>query len=307
MTYLPDTLESVLRQTFTDFEVLIVNDGSSDNIIQWTAEIKDPRVQLISQTNQGVSAARNKGIVQAKGEYIAFLDADDLWEPTKLEKQVLCLDENPAVGLVHTSMLLVNEQGQSLGKIITSNAEGKAWKQLLEHNTILTSSVIVRQSCLETVGGFDQNLRTAEDWDLWIRIASRYPLAFIKEPLVFYRLHPNNTTKNWRFIEQDLHIVIEKVFQTVPSELQYLKNHSYGYTNLFLAWKALSSADKDWKQASKFRNSAAKRYPRLRYSYQYIRLSLAIAMMKWFGANGFSKVLSLIYTLRRRISSRMTQ
>ena len=88
MNYLPQTLKSVLQQTFTDFEILIINDGSSDDIVEWSSQISDSRVKLISQINQGVSAARNTGIRNAQGEYIAFIDADDLWEPTKLEKQV---------------------------------------------------------------------------------------------------------------------------------------------------------------------------------------------------------------------------
>jgi glycosyltransferase involved in cell wall biosynthesis len=303
MTYLPATLKSVLRQTFTDFEVLIVNDGSSDHILEWVSEIVDPRVKLIFQENKGVSTARNTGITHAQGEYIAFLDADDLWESTKLEKQVRCLEENPAIGLVHTWIILIDEQGKSSGRVISSNAEGNAWKQVVEHNPIQTSTVLVRRCCLETVGVFDQNLRSAEDWELWVRIASRYLLAIVKEPLVFYRLHSHNTTKNWRLIEQGLNPVIEKVFQSIPPEAQYLKHRCYGRGNIYIAWKALQSDDKDYKWARHFRASAVKYYPQLRYSRQYIRLSLAIAIMEWFGPFGFSRVMAFIYILRRHVFS----
>nr|WP_256498773.1 glycosyltransferase family A protein [Chroococcidiopsis sp. CCNUC1] len=102
MKYLPATLGSLLSQTFDDFEAIVVNDGSFDETEKWVSQIEDPRVKLICQQNKGLAGARNTGINQATGEYIAFLDADDLWEPSKLEKQVAVLEENPEVGLVYT-------------------------------------------------------------------------------------------------------------------------------------------------------------------------------------------------------------
>ncbi|MBW4683618.1 MAG: glycosyltransferase [Komarekiella atlantica HA4396-MV6] len=304
MTYLPETLKSVLKQTFTDFEVLIIDDGSTDNIGQWANDLVDSRVKLIVQKNQGASVARNTGIAQAKGEYIAFLDADDLWEPTKLEKQVRYLENNPTVGLVHTNMLLIDWQGQSSGRVMKSNAEGDALKQLLKQNTIVTSSVIVRNDCLKTVGEFDRNLRYSQDWDMWVRIAARYPFAIIKEPLVYYRQHPNNATKNWQMLEQNFGM-IEKLFQSVSQELLYLKNRSYGYASIYLAWKALQNGDR--QQAIYFRNQAIAHYPQLSYSSGCIRLSVAIAIMQCLGADGFNKVLALIYALRRRFVSIIAQ
>ncbi|MEM9924523.1 MAG: glycosyltransferase [Cyanobacteria bacterium P01_D01_bin.50] len=298
--YLPETLESVLKQTFSNFEVLIINDGSSDNIIEWVADIIDPRVKLISQDNQGVSAARNAGIDKSKGEYIAFLDADDLWEPTKLEKQLQCLKKNPSLGLIHTAMMLIDEKGKSLGRTFISNVEGDALKALLEENTIVTSSVIVRRNCLETVGKFDRNLHSSEDWELWVRIASLYPFALIKEPLVFHRQHPHNTTKNWQMLEQDLH-TIEQVFREVPQEFSYLKNRTYAHANIFLAWKTLQTDY--YNQAVYFRNQAIEHYSPIIFSHKIIRLNLAIALFKIFGNSGFSRIQSLIYSIRRRVST----
>lgn len=303
MTYLPETVESVLRQIFTDFEVLIVDDGSSDHIAQWASQIVDPRVKLISQENQGLPGARNTGIAQAQGEYIAFLDADDLWEPTKLEKQVRCLDDNPAVGLVHTWMVLVDEQGKSTGRVMPSNAEGDVWKQLAEKNVIACPSVIVRRCCFETVGVFDRSLRSLEDWDMWIRIATRYPFAVIKEPLASYRQLPSSMSKNCQVMEQSFHTVIERTFRSAPLELLYLKNRSYGHANLCLAWKALQSKDRDFKLAIHFRQQAIVHYPQLRYSRESIRLSFAIAAMRLLGAHGYSRVLAVAYALRRRTLS----
>ncbi len=303
MKYLPETLESVLQQTFTDFEVLIINDGSSDNIVQWADGLLDPRVKLISQENQGLSGARNTGIAHAIADYIAFVDADDLWEPTKLEKQVRCLDDHPEVGLVHAWMALVDERGKSTGRVIKSSVEGYVWEQIVQWNKIACPSVMVRRCCFDTMGVFDRNLRSVEDWDMWIRIATRYPFAAIKEPLAYYRQLPNSMSKNCQVMEQAFHQVIEKTFQSAPTEQLYLKNRSYSYANLCLAWKALQSTNRDYLLAIHYRALAIDHNPQLRYSHECMRLSLAIAALQLFGTNSYSRLLELAYALRRRISS----
>lgn len=302
MKYLPETLSSVLRQTFTDFEVLIIDDGSSDHIESWAKAQIDPRVKFISQANQGVSVARNTGINNAQGEYIAFLDADDLWQPTKLEKQVHCLDVNPEVGLVHTWILLVDEHSQATGNLWASQTQGHVWQELVEHNTIACCSVMARSSCFKQIGGFDASLRSAEDWDMWIRIAAEYPVAVIGEPLAFYRLLSNSKSKNCSLVEKSLSRIIEKSFEFAPSNIQYLKHRSYGYANLNLAWKAIQSVDGDHKQAWKYRTAALKHYPQLRFSKDLIRLSIAITLMQCFGATGYAKILGAIYSVRRSLS-----
>lgn len=301
MKYLPESLASVFRQSFTNWEVIIVNDGSSDHIVEWFTGIKDTRVKLISQPNQGVSVARNTGIVNSQGEYIAFLDADDIWEATKLEEQVVCLDNNSEVGLVHTWWAVINPESKPTGRLMKFNTEGNVWKELVERNTLACSSVILRRSCLD-VGLFTPGLNFAEDWDLWLRIAATYPFKLIKKPLLLYRQHPNNCIKNWQVVEQDYRRVIEKTFQSAPIGVQYLKEHSYGHANLFLAWSVLLGSYKDYKKASEFRRQALIHYPGLRYSHEYIRLSLAIALMQFFGADGYGKVLKLAFAVRRRVS-----
>jgi glycosyltransferase involved in cell wall biosynthesis len=305
MAYLPETVESVLRQTFTNFEVLIIDDGSSDQIVQWVSQISDPRVRLISQENQGLSGARNTGIAHAQGEYVAFLDADDLWEPTKLEKQVHCLENKPAVGLVYTWTVLVDEQGNPTGRVFISDAEGDVWQQIVWDDVMSNgSTAMVRRCCFETVGVFDLNLGPAADRDMWIRIASRYPFAVIKEPLVFYRQHPNSMSKNRKIMIQELRTVIEKSFQYAPLELLYLRNRSYGRMNLYQAWNSID--EKNYKEAIHFRRQAVLHHPQLRYSENYIRLSLAIAMMRWFGPQGYDGVRGLTRYLRQLIVSDAT-
>ncbi|MBO3460917.1 glycosyltransferase family 2 protein [Aetokthonos hydrillicola Thurmond2011] len=303
MNYLPETLESVLQQSFSDFEVLIIDDGSSDNIQEWVSLITDPRVKLLTQKNQGLSGARNTGIHNSHSEYIAFLDADDLWEPTKLEKQVRCLEENPEVGLVYTWTALIDHKGISTGRVFVNYAEGYVWKSLIEHNIVECGSVpMVRRCCFETEGVFDRNLRSyVEDWDMWLRIAARYPLKLIKEPLVKYRQHSASASRNWEAMEQSFRIVIEKAFNAAPNELQYLKSRSYGCANLCLAWKPLQSQQKDLQKSIYYRRQALIHYPQLRFSKEYLRLSLAIAILEFLGIDGYSKLLNLFYTWRRNI------
>ncbi|MDM9381601.1 glycosyltransferase [Chlorogloeopsis sp. ULAP01] len=300
MAFLPETLESVLRQTFTDFEILIVNDGSTDNILEWASELKDPRVKLITQPNQRVSAARNTGITNAQGKYIAFLDADDLWEPAKLEKQIRCLDEQPTVGLVYTWTLLVDKENNPTGRIFASHLEGKVWNKLLENDPISSgSSPLVRRSCFDTVGLFDRNLAYAPDLDMWVRIAYRYPIAVVKEPLVRYRQLPNSFSRNRQGMIKELRQVVEKAFASVPLEQLYLRNQCYASIFFGLAWLAVDEGD--YKKAIHLRQQAFLHYSQVFFSEKYLRLSLAIAMIRWFGANGYDGVRSLTHILRRRI------
>ncbi len=300
MRYLPKTLDSVLQQTFADFEVLIINDGSSDTIIEWGAKIADTRVQLITQSNQGVSAARNTGIALAQGEYIAFLDADDLWESTHLEKQASYLDNYPTIGVVYTWTQLIDECDRATGRIFASHANGMIWQELLEKDVISTgSSAMVRRCCLDSVGGFDTELAHAEDLELWLRIAQRYQIGVIKEPLTMYRQHPDNTTKNREKMLHGLRMVFEKAFATVPIEMLHHRNSAYASLFLGFAWLAIN--DGDTKQAEKYRKQAYLHHPQVWFTERYLRLSFAIAMLHLFGSQGYNRVRNLTRTIKQRI------
>lgn len=300
MTYLPATLESVLGQTFTDFEVLIVNDGSGDRIVEWAEGVTDARVKLISQVNQGVSAARNTGIAHAQGEYVAFVDADDLWEATKLEKQVRCLDENLDAGLVYTWTALIDSEGLPTGRIYASHAQGNVWQQLIEDDMISTgSSTMVRRGCFDVAGLFDPSLAFAEDLDMWLRIAWHYPFAVVKEPLTLYRQHMNNVTKNRQKMIQSLRKVIEKAFENVELDLLHLRNRAYVSVFLGSAWTAIDEGD--YLQAIHYRTLAVLQNPQIRFSEKYLRLSLACALIRWFGAHGYDGVRSFTHVVRQRM------
>lgn len=300
MAYLPKTVESVLNQTFADFELLIVDDGSSDRTVEWVSQLTDSRIKLITQKNQGASVARNTGIAQAQGELIAFLDNDDLWKPTKLEQQIRCLEQHPHAGLVHTWMVLIDEHGTSTGRVITSNAEGFVWQQLVEQDTVLNSSVLVRRECFDAVGVFDPTIPRTGDWEMWLRVAACYPFALIREPLVLYRQHTHNASRNLQVMEDEFRVCIEKIFAGAPMELLYLRNRSYGYAYVYLAWKALQNSD--GKQAVLYNQQAIAHYAQLNRDRQYWRQRVAIAAMRWLGSEGYRKLMDGIYALRRRIT-----
>ena len=286
MTYLPETVSSVLAQSFTDFEVLIINDGSADHINAWTSALSDPRVRLISQENQGLPGARNTGIREAQGNYIAFLDADDLWATTKLEKQVQYLQTNAALGVVYTWTVLVDESGQPTGRIFASQAEGNVWQQLLETDVISNgSSAMVRRDCFETVGDFDRALTSAEDLDMWLRLAVHYPFAVVKEPLTLYRQYANSMSKNRQRMFQNLRTVIEKAFQKAPMEVLHLRNRAYASITLNQAWWSITEGD--YQTAKVWRQQARLHYPKIQYSEKYIRLQIAVFLTRLFGSNGY--------------------
>jgi glycosyltransferase involved in cell wall biosynthesis len=194
-------IKSVLKQTYQDFEIIIVDDGSTDNTEEIIRGFKDKRVKYIKKykKNRGISVARNIGIKIARGKYIAFLDSDDEWFPEKLNKQIKILqDGSPELGVVYSISCYIDESGKNINKLRNSKkVEGYIYEDLLGKNYVGTpSTVLIRKECFHQVGLFDDLLNAQEDWDMWIRIAKYYRFALIKIPLVKYRLHPNQISKN---------------------------------------------------------------------------------------------------------------
>jgi glycosyltransferase involved in cell wall biosynthesis len=172
---------SVLRQTHTDLEVIVVDDGSSDRTGEIVGTNRDPRVQLVSQRNQGVAAARNAGIACARGQYIAFLDSDDLWLPTYLELAVDALAGTKDPGFAYTDAYAFDATAGKVGRrgldgdpppVLPPSSTSEFLLELLKRNFIFSSAVVPRR-VLTAVGGFDQRAAPAEDYGLWLRIVAR--------------------------------------------------------------------------------------------------------------------------------------
>lgn len=304
MAYLPEAIESVLQQTYDDFEVIVVNDGSSDNTAEWVAQVADPRVKLISQENKGVSSARNTGITHAQGKYIAFLDSDDLWEPDKLSKQAQILDGDRSAGLVYTWVSGIDKEGKPTGKIRKNNPEGKVWDALIQHNIIECGSVpLVRRECLEKVGLFDESLRTIEDLEMWLRLAAHYPFRRIPEALVYYRERPNSLSINWPLMEECFVKVLDRVFADTPSELLILKSRSYALAYLSLSWKPIQSEKKDYRESVKLLRKAIEYDPSVKGSREYWRLLISIKTIQYMGEKGYANLFAIVNQVRKFFSA----
>lgn len=197
--FISNTVKSVLNQTFTDWEYLIIDDGSTDNTVALVNEFikKDPRIKLLKtpKNSGGPATPKNIGVENSKGEYVAFLDHDDEWLPQKLEKQVKVFEESKdeKLGLVSSFLNIRNKNG-NLEYRHKKNYKGDVIKQLANGNFIVTSSCIMTKlSILKEVGLFDQRFKTSDDWDMWLRISKLgYNFDFIHEYLVNYITHDSN-------------------------------------------------------------------------------------------------------------------
>ncbi|MDE2028537.1 MAG: glycosyltransferase family 2 protein, partial [Candidatus Omnitrophica bacterium] len=197
-TLIGQTIESALGQTYKSTEIILVNDGSTDNTRHFIEQYTSKGVMCIHKENGGPASARNRGFEASKGDYIAFLDADDIWEPEKLAKQIVCFKSNPAAGLVYTAVNIIDEHGQFVRSRLPQNLSGMVFNELFQKNHIAASSVMVRRECFTRVGGFDEDpeMISVEDYDLWLRMSALYEVAYINEPLIKYRLLDNSVSKN---------------------------------------------------------------------------------------------------------------
>ena len=192
--YLEEAIHSVMSQTYDNYEIIVVDDGSTDDTRKRVGNYGD-MVRCIYQDNKGPSTARNNGIKNAKGDLIAFLDSDDTWHPEKLEKQVAVFAGNPRMGMVATGYDVINTRYEMIQTIILENRELRdAERNKIYKNLFATSTVMVKKECLETVGLFNEELCFAEDWDMWLRILKHYRFGYIPVPLMRYREHPAKIT-----------------------------------------------------------------------------------------------------------------
>lgn len=209
-----ESIKSVLKQSFQGWELIVVDDGSTDGTAEVVNSFSDERIQLIIQVNSGVSSARNAAITRSSGQYIAFLDSDDIWHPEKLRKQLDFFKKHPEIGLLYTDKMCFYE---SLDNAFFCEYKidvgiDDDYQRLLTHDYISTLTVMTRKDVLEHVGVFKSDLRCAEDWDLWIRIAKNFSVSVIREPLAYYREHPGGISKNvadqlkgeWAVIESNV-------------------------------------------------------------------------------------------------------
>jgi glycosyltransferase involved in cell wall biosynthesis len=196
-------IESVLAQTYSRLELIVVDDGSTDSTASIVRGYRD-RVRYIYQENARQAAARNNGLRHATGDLMAFIDADDIWLPQKLEKQVALFKQNPDLGLVYCSLREIDAEGNPL-RDLRADLRGHVLERVLLGKFSgggTGSTSLIPRKVLETVGDFDMDLPPCEDTDLLWRIASRYPIDCVDEVLVLYRLHGGNAHANVKIMTQ---------------------------------------------------------------------------------------------------------
>jgi len=184
-----DAVQSALAQSWRDLEVIVVDDGSTDDTAAVLSTFQD-RIQVVRQANAGLSAARNKGIGLARGAYVAILDADDVWLPEKIERQLDVFAAFPDTGVVSCATILVDAGFSPLTHLPAGEVGDPATlRQRLAFGNVVSggSAALIRRDCLDAVGPFDETLRSAEDWDMWLRISRRYAIRFLPEALVQVR------------------------------------------------------------------------------------------------------------------------
>ena len=182
-----ESIESVMKQTFSSYEIIVVDDGSNDESRSYVTSRYGSKVTYFYQERLGPSAARNRGVEAAKGQYIAFLDSDDLWLPVKLERQMRYFELNPDILYCHTEEIWMSHGRRIYPKQKHQKAGGMIYDRALKLCLVSPSAVAIKKDLFVSVGGFDESFPAAEDYDLWLRLLHRYPIGFIEEPLVVKR------------------------------------------------------------------------------------------------------------------------
>lgn len=218
--YISEAVESVLKQTDKDFEILVVDDGSTDNTKAILTKFNG-KIRYFYQNNKGVAAARNLGIRQANGDYIAFLDGDDAWLSDKLSLQLAIIERNPDIAMIFTDGESFDEKGVLKPSLmyhqtVPANDEFKNkillmkfndetqlkeifCEDLIISNRVFTSSVLVRKKCLQETGGFDESLNGSEDYDLWLRMSYKYPILYFNRVTARYRVNNAGLSGDFNF------------------------------------------------------------------------------------------------------------
>lgn len=226
---LGSTLASVLAQTFSDFEVHVIDDGSTDSSAAVAQSTGDERVNVLSTPNGGVARARNLGIREACSELVAFLDADDVWQPAKLERQIALMDDQPEVGMCFTAAVRVDSGTCPIDQM-------PAWSypdycEALLLNSMVAgciSSGMVRRILAMDIGGFDPSFSQCADWDFWLRLSRVANFASIPDPLVLYRTYAGNMSSDVALLEQDTFAVLDKFFADRSSRpYRFLRSRAY--------------------------------------------------------------------------------
>lgn len=222
------SIQSVLNQTYQNFEIIIVDDASTDNTEEVVNSFASQKIiYLKHEKNKGANAARNSGIAIAKAGLLAFNDSDDKWMPTKLEKQIKIIENaEHNVGIVYTGFYqIINNNKSYIPSIYVKQKDGNIHQSLLDGNFVSTQTVLVKKECFKKLGFFDEELPRLQDWELWLRLSKCYKFKFIDEPLVIAVVQPNSITNNSNALAVALELIITKHFKNEGISPQIKSRH----------------------------------------------------------------------------------
>jgi len=245
-SFLASTIDSALSQTLKPSEIIVVDDGSTDDTSSVLRTFVH-KIRVLRQNNRGVAAARNRGAEIATGDYLAFLDADDVWLPQKLEMQLDRFRSEPGLGLVHCALEQIDENNRSLG-LSLDGMEGSVANEMLLFNrpTILGggSGAMMPTPVFKAAGKFDERLSTSADWDLYYRIARKYKIGFVPRVLLRYRLHGTNMHASVRCMEHDMLLAYSKAFLSADDADLPLRRRCLGNLHKVLAGSFFSTGER---------------------------------------------------------------
>ncbi len=238
-----ETIESVLNQTFTNFELIIINSSSTDETLGIISQIKDRRIKVFSYPKANVAVNRNRGIKHSTGNYITFLDADDLWTNDKLAAQYKALESKPEAGVAYSWTNCIDENGKFLRKTSHVNWNGDIYSKFLLDDFIGNgSNVMVRKEFLIEVGGFDESLSNAQDTDMWLKLSAITDFICIPKPQVLYRIQQHSMSSNVLGLEKSNLEIIHRAFaREKAKEYQHLKPKAIGNLYKYLCYKVLKA------------------------------------------------------------------
>jgi glycosyltransferase involved in cell wall biosynthesis len=300
-----ETIQSIQKQTFSDFEIIVIDDGSTDRTVETLQTLNEPRLKVFSYDNGGLPVARNRGIARATAPFLSFVDADDLWTPDKLESQLAALEAHPEAGAAYSWTAYIDAQSNFLYNGKPLPFEGNIYPQLLLECFIANgSNILVRRECIEAVGEFDPTLKSTEDWDFYLRLAAKYPFARVPKYQILYRRSSGSMTAKVDVMEKYNLLVAERAFQAAPADLQYLKPQSFANIYLFMVEICLGYIHDDAgvRQAGQKLKQAIQLYPSALKRRKVQRLLLKIVLLRLFSYNlgvHFTQLLGKVFPRAR--------
>lgn len=275
-----ETVESVQKQTFSDIEIIVIDDGSTDRTVEIIQRIRDERLKICSYKNGGLPVARNRGISHANGEFISFIDADDLWTLDKLELQLAALQQHPEAGVAYSwTSYFIDGQEQSIFPYNPVFSEGNVYDKLLVNNFVASgSNILARRKAIESVGEFEPTLKSCEDWDFYIRLAAKWHFVVVPKHQILYRQSLNTLTSKVEVMEKEALRVVERAYEAAPPKYQSLKNQSLSWVYEYCTQQYLKKSSNDFSAANQ---AGQKLWQAIRLHPQILLGDYAPNLIKW--------------------------